>query len=81
LRGAFFEAWQIYPSEVSIFSAGEAEASSGGDQLAQEYPARLIRVKRSGRSDPVHHGCRGDRFPLDLAEARLSRRLYAVELF
>jgi len=27
---------QIYPSEVSIFSAGEAEAGSGGDQPAKE---------------------------------------------
>jgi hypothetical protein len=31
-----FSGMQIYPSEVSIFSAGEAEAGSGGDQPAKE---------------------------------------------
>ena len=32
-------------SVYTIFSAGEAEAGSGGDQPAKQYPARLIRVK------------------------------------
>jgi len=27
---------QIYPSEITSSLAGEAEASSGGDQLAEE---------------------------------------------
>jgi hypothetical protein len=31
-----FSGMQIYPSEGLIFSVGEAEAGSGGDQPAEE---------------------------------------------
>jgi hypothetical protein len=42
LEARVFKAWQIYPNEVrychlfTIFSAGEAEAGSGGDRPAKE---------------------------------------------
>lgn len=63
LSAAFSEAWQIYPANT-IFSAGEAEAGSAGEQ-----PGPGI----TGQTHPANTGDKtsssaGDRTPPDLAQ-------------
>src|ERR1700693_3944530 len=66
---------QIYPSEITSSLAGEAEASSGGDQLAEEYPARLIRLRPFGVPTRTMAAAVVNRFPPDPAEPRLGKQL------